>query len=420
MNKCCMKYKTFEDLMPDSTVSIYGAGKAGIKIMEKLGRERTDIKILNFFDSEKDGALCGLPVVKFQNKTDIQCDVILICSNFRKEIEDKLKKLNIGNYMVMHPDLYSQAESFLNMDKSKKIGRFWSDSLKNNNNAGKKLRWWESSLIIKHINKLVSGEECLGFSQGLLNKIKESYGKYLPFEKGISVGCGTGAKEMNLIRQNIVSSFELFEFSEERISSGVEAAKKSGIEDRVCFKNGNAFEEVKEAGMYDFVYWNNSLHHMPDVSEAVKWSKKILRKNGLFVMDDFVGPSRFQWSDEALDIASKVRAVFKDSKYLTNPKDSINFLSTAIKRPNKEALIERDPSEAEDSERIPEEVKKHFPDAEIIKTGGTIYNLTLADMINNFDEKKQEDKLLLDLLMIIDELCIDKCETHYAVALGVK
>ena len=45
-------------------------------------------------------------------------------------------------------------------------------------------------------------------------------------------------------------------------------------------------------------------------------------------------------------------------------------------------------------------------------------HLALNDIIHNFDEI--QDKPLLDLLMMIDKLCIDLGETHYAIALAFK
>ena len=119
---------------------------------------------------------------------------------------------------------------------------------------------------------------------------------------------------------------------------------------------------MPENEQYDFVHWNNSLHHMFDVDKAVEWSKNILRSGGLFYMDDFIGSSRFQWPDEQLAFATRVRQVFKNTKYLTNPRIDLLSLKTKISRPSEKKLIKQDPSEAADSERIVDAIYKHFPD----------------------------------------------------------
>jgi len=135
---------------------------------------------------------------------------------------------------------------------------------------------------------------------------------------------------------------------------------------------------------------------------------------------DFLKASRFQWSDLSLEIATHVRKAFDKTKYLADPRDKAHRIATFLKRPTIKSMLASDPSEAADSERIIAAVLNYFPDAEITKTGGTIYNLVLSDMLHNFDEDRKDDQLLLELLMIIDELCVKLGETQYATALAIK
>jgi len=302
---------------------------------------------------------------------------------------------------------------------NEKIGYRWSKvSRKNSKRKQYKLKWWQSSHVIKYVNQLVCGEPVSGFSQGLINIVRKYAGGSIPFKKGISIGGGNGQKEINLIKQGIVENFDLYELSKERISAGIELARKQLIGDKINFIYGDAFELDTEPEIYEFVHWNNSLHHMLDVEKAIEWSKNVLKIGGLFYMDDFVGASRFQWPDEQLEIATKVRRVFQHSSYLSNPKCRFFSLPAKVTRPNKEKLIKKDPSEAADSDKIIDAIYKYFPNAEIKNTGGVIYHLALSDMIHNFDEKN--DKILLDLLMIIDELCSKLGQNHYGIALAIK
>ena len=58
------------------------------------------------------------------------------------------------------------------MDKeiAKKIGDCWSDQTLQKKPP--KIAWWESSIIIQHINQLVCGEPVDGFSKGLMKHLK--------------------------------------------------------------------------------------------------------------------------------------------------------------------------------------------------------------------------------------------------------
>lgn len=300
------------------------------------------------------------------------------------------------------------------------IGNHWSsvtnEQTRQASSNQLKLRWWQSPYIIRHINRLVCGEDIPGVSQGLV-QLLSSRVKNLPFKRGISVGAGTGQKEMRLIKQNIVERFDLYEYSEDRISQGMKIAVNQSLEEKVTFVHGDAFDLVSESEQYDFVHWNNSLHHMFDVRKAVVWSKKVLKPGGVFFMDDFIGASRFQWPVEQTELASRIRKIFEGSKYITNRRNG-GVLSTNVAKPSIQKLIEVDPSEAADSSRIVEAVYENFPNAEIRITGGVVYHLALNDMLANFDE--EEDKVLLDLLMIIDEMSTKLGQTHYGVALAFK
>lgn len=297
---------------------------------------------------------------------------------------------------------------------AKKIGDNWSEeSLKKH---PKGIRWWESSTIHRHINKLVCGEPVDGVSKGLITRLNDLG---LTFEHGVSVGFGDGTKEFEILKEGLVKKFTLFELSDVRIENARQQAKKLGFEDRVKFIKGDCFQcEFTEK--VDFVHWNNSLHHMFDVSKAVEWSYQILETGGIFYMDDFVGPTRFQWSDEALELGTKIRNTLPDM-YLKNPYEPSKLLNREISRPDTDKIRNKDPSEAADSNRILDSIMEYFPDAEIILTGGTIYHMTLNDILHNIDESDLKDKTILDLLLIIDELATELgIESHYAAVLGKK
>ncbi|MBU1627553.1 hypothetical protein KKB18_09315 [bacterium] len=134
-------------------------------------------------------------------------------------------------------------------------------------------------------------------------------------------------------------------------------------------------------------------------------------------MDDFVGPNRFQWSERMLKVASSVRGALS-KQYLRNLRDHATYLSAQLYRPDPKEVEAGDPSEAVDSERILDSINEYFPNAEVVKTGGTIYHLALADILHNFNEEK--DRTLLEFLMIIDDLCAELGEDHYATALAIK
>jgi hypothetical protein len=134
-------------------------------------------------------------------------------------------------------------------------------------------------------------------------------------------------------------------------------------------------------------------------------------------MDDYVGASRFQWSDYQLSMGTRVREELPE-RFLRNPQDPDHDLPTVLRRPSAKKLMKADPTEAADSARIVPAVLKVFPDAEVILTGGAIYHTGLNDVLANFIPGEDDD--LLRAILLVDEALANAGETQYAVALAVK
>lgn len=291
------------------------------------------------------------------------------------------------------------------------IGSYW-DNVSYASN--KKTRWWQSAAIIRHINFRVCGKAVEGFSQGLIETIKDRNPGTV-YSIGIAVGCGSGQKEMNLIRQGIVGKFFLYDFSQQRVQQGKELAEKYGISDRIEFLDEDPLKTFPSSSV-DFVHWNNALHHMMNTEEAVYSSRRVLRTGGAFVMDDFIGPNRFQWSQAALDIASWVRSQLPP-RYLRHPVSEQAAISAVIMRPELNEMIRIDPSEAADSENIIPAIQKYFPKADVCMTGGAMYALALNDVLANIDE--ENDQEMLEMLLKLDDLCSHLGINHYATAFSI-
>lgn len=300
-------------------------------------------------------------------------------------------------------------------------GEYWSKKSLQKGQAGAPVRrrWWQSPFVVSFINERVSGDRIDGQSSGLIELLKAETPNG-PLNHGVSVGGGTGGKEIRLVREGLVERFTIYELSEARIEQGRERAFASGLEDQIHFVLGDAFESVATP-TFDLVHWNNALHHMFDVRQAVAWSKDVLVPGGLFCMDDFVGATRFQWSEDELQAANRIRGIFKGSDYLRNPKNTSLALAEKVVRPDRQGLIDADPSEAADSDAILPAITEVFPSVRVVPTGGLIYNLALKDMFENFDEGGSDtDRLLLQLLLEIDLLHSELGRNHYAVALARK
>ena len=288
----------------------------------------------------------------------------------------------------------------------------------NNIHKRKRVRWWHMPTIIREINRRVCGEPLDKISAGAVRLATEVAGER-SFYRGVSVGGGAGSKEMTVLESGLVEHFTIFELSDKRIEAGIAAARKRGLESRIRFEKANALKSFRDKASFDFVHWNNALHHMFSVRKAIAWSRHVLTANGMFYMDDYVGPNRFQWSQASLDVASGIRARLAE-RYLRSEADPEKPVPARIKRPSRLRIIREDPSEAPDSSKILRELGRQFRDPLIRNTGGLVYNLALVHTLHNFSEDLEEDRALLRSLMLVDELVlgVPKVDNHYSVAIA--
>lgn len=289
----------------------------------------------------------------------------------------------------------------------------WTKKTKEPPHRGLTRRWWQHPVIVRHVTKTICGAPLDRLAAGDVSLLE----RWLPgrvFDKGVSIGCGTGKKEVTLLRSGLVSRFDLYEISEARIEQGREIADRHRVGDRITWHNCVVdFESGALDAEHDLVYWNNALHHMFEVDQAVRWSKRALRPGGYLYVNDFVGPTRMQWPDEALAIASRARELLP-RRLLKRPTGK-GYLPTSLKRPDPYKLAAEDPTECADSADILPAIRRHFNAAWIKPTGGTIYHSALNDVIHNFTD---EDAPLLEWLLLLDDACTLAGHTHYAVALA--
>lgn len=293
-------------------------------------------------------------------------------------------------------------------DYIKQIGNIW-DNKSNPDTVNQRIHWWDSPKLIRHMNYLICGEELDGWNTATIKELKKIRNRY---ELAVSVGCGSGGKEMQLLEQGIVERFICFELSEERIKIGTRNAKIRGLDDRIQFFYGDFFCSNWVNKKYDLVFWDNSLHHMPDTYEAVKVSRNILKDDGVLFCNEYIGESRFQWSDEKLAYVNQIRDDLDESLFHVGDE----IFPRHRKRPTIERMMQSDPSEAADSANILPAIKRYFKEPRITMLGGTVHLLILDRMIQNIPENSE----LLEQLIAADDEAIKKGMSMYAFILTQK
>ncbi|MEZ4694903.1 MAG: class I SAM-dependent methyltransferase [Rhodothermales bacterium] len=233
---------------------------------------------------------------------------------------------------------------------------------------------------------------------------------------GLSVGCGSGANEIRWYSTGVFQRIDCYDISASRIEEARRAAMAAGAMGVLNFEVGNVLDLNLPAGHYDVVIAENALHHLSPIDTTVSKLAGSLRKEGLVVIRDFVGPSRFQWGPRQLEVANGALRLLPES-YRRRWRS--NTVKKQVFAPGRLSMQVMDPSEATQSDEIVPALEKHLSLLELKGLGGTVLHLVLQDIAHNFQDDSAETAAWLDLLYQIEDQSIELGELQDDFVVGV-
>ena len=264
--------------------------------------------------------------------------------------------------------------------------------------------WWDVPEIVQTYNERICGKRLEGDNAaGCRERLRQRWPNR-KFGRAVSIGCGIARKEMALVEEQLVGQFDLFDISQQSVREAQINIDQRGLADRLSFLKEDPVENW--ASRYDLVYWDHSLHHMFDVKKYVAWSKSVLKPDGVFLLNEYVGPNRQQWTKFNIKVCREVLANLGYDTSIEKIRD-LNFISYL-----KQYL--RDPSEAAQSESIIPSCRAHLGDLEFKPIGGFVY-LVLGNQLQHFIENKNA----LDAIIKADASLHEK-HYHYAFVMWEK
>lgn len=261
--------------------------------------------------------------------------------------------------------------------------------------------WLHHPYIEKqYINKKISGNP----EKNWVDYAKE---KYVPekLNLGLSLGCGSGGLERHALRIDICERFEAFDVAEELIEIAREEATKTGLNKRVKYEVCDINSIHLEAEKYDIVMISSAVHHFKELEHVFLQVRQALKPSGFFVINEFIGPSQFQWTEDQLLLINQILEALSE-KYKRSFSSSFGELKKTVLRPTLEYMNALDPSEAIRSAEIVSLLLDNFSVIERIDYGGTILHALLDDIVGNFEVDSTEDMTVLKLLCFMEETLI--------------
>jgi SAM-dependent methyltransferase len=260
-------------------------------------------------------------------------------------------------------------------------------------------RYWQAHPVTaRHINRLITGDE----NEGWLAFAKR---RFLPggAERGLSLGCGHGWTEREALRLGLAERFDAVDIAEEALEVARSVAAAEGLGDRIQYLQADLNRVTLEPDAYGLVVAAMVLHHVDALEHLLDQMVVSLTDDGIFVVNEYIGPARFQWLDKTQALMNRLLGTLPEDMRV-NPTNG--FVKEHFERTPPEDIARVDPSESIRSDEIVATLESRFEVLYRADFGGTLLQFLLADIAANFHENDPKDVALLDLMSLFEEVLV--------------
>ena len=248
--------------------------------------------------------------------------------------------------------------------------------------------YWIIPDVKAYWNKIITGNP----TQEYADYVVEKYFKNETNLQLLSLGCGAGSHEIKFARHSNFSEIRGIDLAPKLIDEANKNAQQSNFKN-LKYEVSNMYDSHFEDNFFDAILFHSSLHHFKNLEKLLgEIIKKTLKKDGLLIIHEYVGPSRIQWTKEQLTEVNLLLSIIPD-KYKKRFKS--NSLKTKAYRPGNLRMIISDPSEAVESSEILHTIHKHFKIEEEKYLGGNLVMPLFKDIAHNFLDNSDETKKIL-------------------------
>jgi len=163
-----------------------------------------------------------------------------------------------------------------------------------------RLNWLHSKTVERYVNARVTDNEDLVWFDWIVDK----YIRDKIYGPGMNIGCNDGTFDRNIMRAGLCSEFDGYDISKKAIEEAERAAKKEGLRIRSHRADLNHVELIEDH--YSLVITAMTLHHIERLEHLFEQVNKSLRPDGLFVINEYVGPNRFQVHESVVQAINRL------------------------------------------------------------------------------------------------------------------
>ena len=279
----------------------------------------------------------------------------------------------------------------------------------------RRLSWLHSPTVDKYVNRRISGRDDVNWFGWAIEK-------YLTGKKpgrGLNLGCNDGIFDRQILRAGLCAEVDGYDISREAVKSAKAEAKREGLSANYHRVDLNYLELPENS--YDLVVAVQSIHHIKRLEHLFGEVNRALTPTGLFIINEYVGPTQFQLPDEQLELINRVFSLLPER---LKRRSTDGVVAQEITRVCVKDLVEASPFEAIRSAEIIPLIERHLKIVDRRDYGGTILCWLLNYLVPNFfEDEREEDRCIMDLLCFIEELLTkhqDRLQNDFTVIVASK
>ena len=269
--------------------------------------------------------------------------------------------------------------------------------------------WMASTAVLMHLNERATGDPARDWLSSWAHRY--FHGSDL---RVLVLGCGEGWLERTIAEWTFVRAIDAVDFAEAAVTR---AHARGGPKIRYGVVDLN--RDTLEPHAYDVVIAHSVLHHIEDLEHAFDQIDGAMKPEATFIINEYVGPNRFQYSDAVL---AMINDLFRCLPAWLRRSALEDRTWEVRERPTVEEMMANDPSEAVRAADLMPMLRKRFQILEERQLGGTILMHLLYDIVPNFRFDDPHERAIIELLCAFEGALVDgrKISSDFVIAAARK
>lgn len=243
----------------------------------------------------------------------------------------------------------------------------------------------------------------------------------IPTDKDISVlslCCGTGNLERELLKFSNIKLIDAFDISEESLIVAKEKIRNHPNKDIVHYQTANLNNHSFTLEKYDLVLAQECVHHIQNLETLYENVARSMKPKGMFLQFEYVGPNRFQFEDYIISIVNSILRLLPQKLRAKEPYKKTTLFD----------IIQADPSEAVRATDIIPLTQHYFKNTQIYYHSGTFMHILHQKLnMDYFYTVNSEPKrnlilstILTKIVFLIERLLLSDRYSHMALLRSYK